>query len=426
MNKKTFLGFGLGAVQSGLMLYEAFKSNNFDRLVIIEVNSEVVDAVKKAGNKIWVNTATKSSVIKTIISDFEIYNPNNSNDYNALVAAIHQADEMATAVPSTDFYDRGKNSIAKLLAENINPDKYQILYTVENNNYAAEILHNKIKQYASEEKIKNFQAMNTVVGKMGGVINDEVIVKELDLDWMTPHSKVAILVEEFNDIIITKNNLAGFERGIKIFREKDNLLPFEEAKLFGHNAIHSMLGYLAFLKDYNYMSDIRSDAKLYAYGQEAFENESGKFLLKKYKDNDDALFTKEGFKFYGRDLMERITNPYLHDEVKRICRDPLRKLQYEDRFFGTIRESFKQDVHPKIMAKAVLGGICYVIHNKIEVKPSYPERIEDINEQNVKAILQGIWGKKQEDDLEDMCLDLICSELEEFQKEFLFSPKVVN
>ncbi|MFZ1977423.1 MAG: hypothetical protein WAV76_05660, partial [Bacteroidota bacterium] len=57
IEKKTFLGFGLGAVQSGLMLYEAFRSNNFKRYVILEVNREIIAAVKKWDNKIAVNTA---------------------------------------------------------------------------------------------------------------------------------------------------------------------------------------------------------------------------------------------------------------------------------------------------------------------------------------------------------------------------------
>ena len=78
---------------------------------------------------------------------------------------------------------------------------------------------------------------------------------------MTPFSKAAILVGEFTSIIISKITLPGFKRGIEVFQEKDDLLPFEEAKLFGHNAVHSMLGFFAALKNYTYMSEIKNDPK---------------------------------------------------------------------------------------------------------------------------------------------------------------------
>jgi len=45
----TFVGFGFGAIQSGLLLYEAFQSKNFSRLVVAEVVPEVVAAVREAG-----------------------------------------------------------------------------------------------------------------------------------------------------------------------------------------------------------------------------------------------------------------------------------------------------------------------------------------------------------------------------------------
>ena len=34
---KTFVGFGFGAIQGGLFLYEAFRSGKFGRLVVAEV-----------------------------------------------------------------------------------------------------------------------------------------------------------------------------------------------------------------------------------------------------------------------------------------------------------------------------------------------------------------------------------------------------
>ena len=49
---------------------------------------------------------------------------------------------------------------------------------------------------------------------------------------------------------------AGFARGITAFIEKDDLLPFEEAKLYGHNAIHALIGYLAHERGLTLMSQV--------------------------------------------------------------------------------------------------------------------------------------------------------------------------
>jgi mannitol-1-phosphate 5-dehydrogenase len=417
--KKTFLGFGLGAVQCGLMLFEAYKSNNFKRFVILEVNAALVEAVRANHCVVTINTATRNGIIKSTISRFEIYNPNDQKDQASIASAIHDADEMATAIPSTDFYDLGDNSLARILAKNINPGKPQILYASENNNYAAEILLEKIKTYADDNTLSRFQTVNTVIGKMGGVIQDDVTIQELGLDRMTPDSKTAVLVEEFNHIIISKIRLSHYQRGIEVFQEKDDLLPFEEAKLFGHNAVHSMLGFFAALRGYTFMSEIRNDRNLYEYGVRAFMDESGAFLLTKYRDFDDPLFTKEGFTFYATDLLERMTNPYLRDEVQRICRDPLRKLEYDDRFFGTIRGALKHNVRPTILSKAVLGGICYIIKNKVDAGFPLPSSAEELNSDTVRSIVTALWKNKVLNDFDKECLNLVVAQFDDFRKEFM-------
>ncbi len=417
--KKTFLGFGLGAIQSGLMLLEAIKSGNFERFVILEISENLVSEVRKGNNSISVNIATNDGIEKFKINDIEIYNPTDMNDLGAIKNAIANADEMATAIPSVQFYDLGNNSIAKLLAENINPGKQQILYASENNNYAAEILEEKILQYTQSEKLKNFQILNTVIGKMSGVIQDEKTIKDLTLDRITSESASAFLVEKFNHIIISKITLPDFKKGIEVFVEKENLLPFEEAKLFGHNAVHSMLGLFAHLRKYKYMSEIRDDNEIWNYGKTAFQKESGAFLLKKYQDLDEPLFTEEGFEFYGSDLLERMTNPYLRDEVQRICRDPLRKLGYGDRLVGTIREAYKQGIIVNTLPKGVIGGLCFLIDKKVDIGISMPSDISGLNIENIKTILTHIWKDSEDDRLKEKCLEVIVSQYDEFVESML-------
>ncbi len=419
--KKTFLGFGFGAIQSGLMLLEAVKSGNFKRFVILEINEKLVSEIRNAGNSFVVNIATKTGIEKFHINDIEIYNPNDISDIKKIKEAIFDADEMVTAIPSVNFYDVGDNSIAKLLAENINSQKQQILYASENNNYAAEILLEKIQKHTTKETLKNFQILNTVIGKMSGVVQDEKTINDLELDKITPYSASAFLVEEFNKIIISKITLPGFKKGIEVFIEKENLLPFEEAKLFGHNAVHSMLGFFAYLKSYKYMSEIKSDAELWEYGVTAFQKESGAFLLKKYQDLNDPLFTKEGFEFYGNDLLERMTNPYLRDEVQRICRDPIRKLGYGDRLVGTIREAFNQDIVAHTLSKGVLAGLCYIIDEGVEIDIAIPKNHFDLDKSSIEKILCHIWKDDKDDGLKKKVLEIIISEFDEFANKYLMN-----
>ncbi|MCF6269878.1 MAG: hypothetical protein L3J41_09215 [Melioribacteraceae bacterium] len=417
---KTFLGFGLGAIQSGLMLLEAVKSGNFKRFVILEVNEKLVAEIRNAGNSMIVNTATKGGIDKLRIENIEIYNPTNPNDLNEIDEAIFSADEMATAIPSVDYYELGgESSIANLLAKNINPLKPQILYASENNMFAAELLLKQVQKHSTKDVLRNFMILNTVIGKMSGVIQDAKTISELGLDTITNKSSSAILVEEFNKIIVSSITHPGYSKGINVFVEKEYLTPFEEAKLFGHNAVHSMLGFLAYLKGYNYMSEIKNDKELWNYGETAFQKESGAFLLKKYDHINDTLFTQEGFLNYGNDLLERMTNPYLKDEVQRICRDPLRKLGYSDRLVGTIREALKQGVTANTIAKGVLAGLCYLIKERIDIGIDMPSNIYGLNKNYIFTILTHIWKDDEDDGLKENCLNLIISQFDEFAIKFI-------
>lgn len=347
---RTFAGFGFGAIQSGLFLYEAFRSGNFDRLVVAEVVPEVVGAVRAQGGYA-LNVAAADGFEQHWVAGVEIYNPLVPEDRRHLVAALAEAQEIATALPSVDVYDRGEASVADLLAEAVTCKLADsalpsaVLYTAENNNHAAEILDDILSARIAADYSGRLQFLNTVIGKMSGVVVDPERIRQDGLAQMAPDIGRAFLVEEFNRILITQITLDGFSRGIDVLVEKPDLMPFEEAKLYGHNATHALLGYLANEKGLRFMSDTANDPELVAFCRDAFIEESGTALIRKYAGVDE-LFTEDGYRAYVDDLMVRMLNPYLRDQVARIIRDPERKLAWNDRLIGTMRLALSQGVEP--------------------------------------------------------------------------------
>ena len=407
-NNKKFVGFGFGPIQAGLMVYEAYKSGNFNSFTIAEIDQKLVDAIRLNNNQVTINIATESGIQSHTIGPILLYNPTVADDRIKIGRAIFEADELATAIPSVDFYVKGGDaSIVSQLFKNLNPDKNQILYASENNNFAAEVLEEELFKIIPRKSLPKFQALNTVIGKMSGIklMNDPST--PAGIKPIVPHWDKALLVESFNRILISKITLTDCTCGIPAFTQKDDLLPFEEAKLHGHNAIHSLLGYLANERGYKVMSDIRADRKLYEIGRKAFIDECGAALIKKYGATGDPLFTPAGFTAYADDLLVRMTNPYLKDEVSRIIRDPQRKLGLNDRLFGTMRLCLQMGIVPEILAHGSLAAVRYLVDQNIDVGCGLPDVNNSFDEKWINKICLMLWKNDMVDNLLENCLELI-------------------
>ena len=94
--KKTFVGFGFGAIQAGLFLYEAQKLNAFDRYVIAEVNTDLIDAITANNGCASLNIAHDDGIENATLEGLELYSPKDSAGREAIINAVAEASEMAT------------------------------------------------------------------------------------------------------------------------------------------------------------------------------------------------------------------------------------------------------------------------------------------------------------------------------------------
>ncbi|OGV67128.1 MAG: hypothetical protein A2283_18260 [Lentisphaerae bacterium RIFOXYA12_FULL_48_11] len=369
--KHVFVGFGFGPIQAGLFAKEARESGNFSDIAVAEVDQVLVDAVRRNGNRYSVNVACKDRLGIVEVEGVQLLNPRNPGDRSSLLEIFSRATEIVTSLPSVNFFSSGgADSVSSLLAEGLQSNKASgtIVYTAENNNHAAEILQEKMEAEPLFKKgHRPVQFLNTVIGKMSQVVIDPKAISG-NLVPIAPGFPRAFLVEEFNHILVTKVNLSGFEPGITVFDQKTDLLPFEEAKLFGHNAINTMLGFIAGQNGLKLMSELRDRQDIMVDARDAFINESGRALISKHGRLGDPLFTKTGFTDYADDLLERMVNPYLADTVERTVRDPLRKLGYSDRIFGTMRLCLEQEIIPSKLTVGALAGLRVLMSDREKYK----------------------------------------------------------
>jgi mannitol-1-phosphate 5-dehydrogenase len=379
---RTYVGFGFGAIQAGLFLYEAYHSRAFGRLVVAEVVPDVVDAIRRANGYYNVNIAQSDRLEQARVGPIAIENPAQEADRQRLVDAIAQADEISTAVPSVAYYvSAGAGSLHRILAEGLRKKASAsgpraVVYAAENHNRAAEILQSSVLDEIPAEGERNavrsrVRFLNTVIGKMSGVVADPDEIQAQNLAPVTPEDRRAFLVEAFNRILISKIEFAGeaFQRGISVFEEKADLLPFEEAKLYGHNAAHALAAYLGALRGLRWIADIREIPEMMSLVRAAFIEESGEALIRKH-GGVDALFTKAGWDYYASDLLERMTNPYLRDTVERVGRDPARKLGWDDRLIGTMRMALAQGVQPTRYALGAVAALAQIAPSILEAESS--------------------------------------------------------
>lgn len=396
---RTYVGFGFGPIQAGLFLYEAFVSGNFRRLVVAEVLPDMVAAVRQSAGHYHLNIAHSDHVAHAQIGPLEIENPAEAADRERLVQAVAEAEEIGTAVPGVRYYvSDDPGSIHRILAQGLRRKASlggprAVVYTAENHNRAAEILEASVLEQVSGREREAVQAsvrfLNTVVAKMSGMVFDPREVEAQGLSTTTPGQQRAFLVEAFNRILISKIRFEDpFHRGIEVFEEKQDLLPFEELKLYGHNATHALAAYMGLSAGAKYVADLQEIPGVLDFLRNALIEESGAALKRRYA-HVDAVFTPEGYRHYADDLLIRMVSPYLRDTVQRVGRDPERKLGWDDRLIGTMRMALRQGIEPRRYGLGAAAALA-------QVAPSVLK-----GESSPASVLRALWHETKRDAQEE-------------------------
>ena len=175
------------------------------------------------------------------------------------------------------------------------------------------------------------------------------------VDRIVPPSEstdpLEVTVESFSEWIVDETQFKGDIPVIEGMQKTDNLMAFIERKLFTLNTGHIMTAYLGALSGHETVKNAIDDDAICAQVKQAMQ-ESGEVLIQRYG------FERDAHSAYIEKIIGRFANPYLHDEIDRVGRQPIRKLGENDRLvkplLGTIEYGTANDTLLKGIAAAFM------------------------------------------------------------------------
>lgn len=363
---RRLVALGFGAIGAGLFLYEAQRTGVYASPLVVDVRAELIEALRAASGDFRVNIARADRIDVAAVGPVDTADSTVAADRERVIEAISHADELASALPSVAFYRTDDaHSPHLLLAEALRRRARPmplIVFCAENHRSAAALLEAAVLEAVPGGERDAIRAraryVDTVIGKMSGIIADPAEIAGLGLATITPGSSSAFLVEEFDRILVARVDPDAdvLQPGMPVLREVDDLAPFEDAKLLGHNATHALGGFLGQLLGLERFADLRDVPGAMGFLRAAFIEESGAALRRRWAGADE-LFTPAGYAAFADDLLERMVNPHLADTIERAARDPRRKLGWDDRLVGLIRLGLAEGVATPRYAMGVAAAL---------------------------------------------------------------------
>lgn len=190
-----------------------------------------------------------------------------------------------------------------------------------------------------------------------------------------------VTVETFSEWIVDQTQFKGQPPVIAGMELTDNLMAFVERKLFTLNTGHAITAYLGQQAGLLTIRDAILDSAIRRVVKGAME-ESGAVLIKRYG------FDADKHAAYIDKILSRFENPYLHDDVERVGRQPLRKLSAGDRLIkpllGTLEYGLPHD--------NLIQGIAAAMSYRSEQDPQAQELVALLAKLGPKAALAQISG----------------------------------
>ena len=359
---KKAIQFGAGNIGRGFI--GALLSKAGYHVVFADVNTEII-------NKINSDKKYKIHVMDTICSEEEISNiscviSTSDEIYKEIVEA-----EIITTAVGPVVLPRIAPTIAKGIA--LRKEKgiktYLNIIACENAIKASSQLEEEVKKYLNEEEIE--------------YLKEFVGFPNCSVDRIVPPVKseniLDVVVENYYEWNVEKSAFKGEIPKIEGMNLVDNLMAYIERKLFTLNTGHAITAYFGYLKGYETIEESIKDEVIYGFVKNAMI-ESGKGLIAKYNFDEEAHYK------YIDKIIDRFKNPYLKDDVARVGREPLRKLNENDRLIKPLITARGFNINTDNLLLGVGAALHY--DNKEDSQSVQLQSL--INEKGIKASLAEI------------------------------------
>tara|TARA_R110001592_G_scaffold47699_9_gene150848 strand:- start:610 stop:1752 length:1143 start_codon:yes stop_codon:yes gene_type:complete len=257
-----------------------------------------------------------------------------------LVGLISETDLITTAVGPNVLVIIA-NKLAQGLALRFDANNEQFLNIIACENMIRGTTFLKAEVYKHLDQ-KYHETAERLVGFVDSAVDRIVPPSESD-------DPLEVTVESFSEWIVDEQQFRGEVPVIEGMQKTDNLMAFIERKLFTLNTGHIMTAYLGALAGHKTVKDAIDDEAICSQVKQAMQ-ESGEVLINRYG------FERDSHNAYIEKIIGRFANPYLHDEIDRVGRQPIRKLGANDRLvkplLGTIEYATANDMLLKGIAAA--------------------------------------------------------------------------
>lgn len=309
---KKAIQFGAGNIGRGFI--GGLLSNAGYHVVFADVNEAILNGINNDKQyKILVKdvecfdqTITNISAVSSISED--------------IIKEIEEAEIITTAVGPL-VLKRIAPTIAKgIQARKNNGNKnYLNIIACENAVGATAILKEEVVKALNEEEIAY---MEEYIGFPNCSV-DRIVPP------CTNENPLDVTVENFYEWNVEEAKIKGEVPQIEGMNLVGDLIAYVERKLFTLNTGHAITAYLGFLAGYKTVDESIKDEKIATIVKAAMQ-ESGQGLVKKH-----GLDLEAHYKYIDK-ILNRFKNPYLNDDVKRVGREPLRKLSAKDRLVNPL------------------------------------------------------------------------------------------
>ena len=359
---KKAIQFGAGNIGRGFIGSLLYKAGY--HVVFADVNTEIIDKINK--DKEYTIHVMDTVCSEEKVDDISGVISINNEIYKEIVEA-----EIITTAVGPVVLPRIAPTIAKGIAlrkEN-GVKNYLNIIACENAIKASSQLEEEVKKYLTKDEVDYLEEFvgfpNCSVDRIVPPVKSENILD--------------VVVENYYEWNVEEKAFKGEIPKIEGMNLVDNLMAYIERKLFTLNTGHAITAYFGYLKGYETIEESIKDEVIYDFVKKAMI-ESGKGLIAKYNFDEEAHYK------YINKIIDRFKNPYLKDDVARVGREPLRKLNENDRLIKPLITARGFNINTDNLLLGVGAALHY--DNKEDAQSVQLQSL--INEKGIKESLAEI------------------------------------